>query len=211
MGNKGSLYDELAAAGHWVKRKELTAAAKVMASAFHDDPSIRYLLGGEKEGEADWKYFYCVLKAVYGKCIMLSTDEGLNDLLVLLPPRLKAVPTFSFLQKGGIFLSRFFGPGLFIRSFRYERNCRIIKSRFLTPRSWYCMCFAVSPGMQGRGLGSRLIKPVLDVFDRYDIPLYLETHKAGNVSMYTHLGFTAVDVTKIPATDITQYAMLKTP
>lgn len=53
------------------------------------------------------------------------------------------------------------------------------------------------------------IRYLLDVFKEYNIPLYLETHKKENVLIYTHLGFTTVDISKIPNTDTAQYAMLK--
>lgn len=206
---KVSVYGELCKTAYPVERKDLVAAAKVMASAFYDDPSIRYLLGGEKEGDSDWKYFHCVLKAIYGKCVILSTDKSLNNLLVLFPPELKAVPTLSFLLKGGIRLCSSFGLNLFFRSLSYEKNCQAVKSRFMTPRTWYCMCFVVSPKMQKQGLGSQLIKPVLNVFSEHKIPLYLETHKAVNVSIYTHLGFETVDITTIPTTNIIQSTMMK--
>ena len=207
--NKLSVYEKLCGTAYSVKRKDLVVAAKVMASAFHDDPSIRYLLGGEKEGDSDWKYFHCVLKAIYGKCVILSTDKCLNNLLILFPPELKAVPTLPFLFKGGIRLSSSFGLNLLFRSLNYEKNCQAVKSRFMTPQTWYCMCFVVSPKMQKQGLGSQLIKPVLNVFSEHKISLYLETHKAVNVSIYTHLGFKTVDITTIPTTNITQNAMLK--
>lgn len=192
-----------------VGKGDLAAAAKVMAAAFDDDASIRHLLGGEKEGRHDWRYFLCVLKAVYGRCVMLSGDEGIDSLLILFPPRLKAVPTMPFLFGGGLGLWRYFGLRIYLRSLRYENNCRAVKSRHTTPDAWYCMCFAVQPERQGRGVGSRLFRPALDVFQSECIPLYLETHKAVNVEIYSHYGFDTVDRNSIPGTDVVQYSMIK--
>ena len=203
------LYSQLCETTYCVQKKDLVAAAKVMAAAFWDDASIRYLLGGEREGPHDWKYFYAVLRAVYGKCVMLSADERINSLLVLFPPRLKAVPAVSFLRNGGIGLCRFFGASLFLRSLRYESNCQAVKSRYAAPDTWYCMCFVVSPQMQGQGMGSRLIRPALKALEDNNIPLYLETHKSVNVDIYKHLGFETVGTTAIPNTQILQHAMMK--
>ena len=208
---KMALYNSLCETAYCVQKKDLAAASRLMAAAFADDASIRYLLGGKRMGSNDWKYFYCVLKAVYGKCVILSTNEKVRNLLILFPPQLKAVPTVPFLRNGGIGLCRLFGTSLFRRSLNYENNCQRVKSHYVTPDTWYCMCFAVSPEMQGQGNGSRLIRPVLTVLDRHQIPLYLETHKNENVSMYTHLGFTTVGTSAIPGTAIEQYAMLKNP
>ena len=203
------LYHHLSKTAYCVQKKDLAAAAKVMAAAFSDDASIRYLLGGQSEGASDWTYFLCVLKAIYGKCVMLSADERIDNLLILFPPQLKAVPTMPFMLNGGIALCRSFGLNLFLRSLNYENNCKAVKSQHTTPDTWYCMCFVVSPQLQGQGIGSRLIKPVLNVLERNHIPLYLETHKTVNVDMYEHLGFETVGTSTIPKTKIIQHSMIK--
>lgn len=203
------LYRKLCAGAYSLVSSDLPAAAKLMASAFSRDPSIRYLLGGTEAGGRDWEYFLCILKAVFGKCLILSQDEGLNSLLILFPPGLKAVPTGSFLLGGGAALFRSFGPGLFIRSLNYEGNCRAVKDRFATAHTWYCLCLAVSPQLQGRGIASRLIRPALEELEANRCSLYLETHRELNVSIYRHLGFELLDTAPIPGTNIAQYAMMK--
>lgn len=213
MKNKKScnipLYKALSETAYCVRKEELVAAAKVMSVAFSDDPSIRYLLGGKSESYNDWKYFLCVLKAIYGKCLILSTDNHIQNILILFPPQLKSVPTMPFLLNGGIALCRSFGINLFLRSLNYESNCRTVKKRCITSDTWYCMCFAVSPQTQGQGVGSQLIRPALNVLKDRNIPLYLETHKTVNVDIYKHLGFETVETTTIPGTKIVQYSMMK--
>ncbi len=204
-----ALADTLRTTGYCLREDDLPQAARVMAAAFGDDPAIRYLLGGEAMGRDDWRYFLTVLRAVYGRCVLLSTDEAVQDLLVLFPPELQSVPAVPFFLRGGVGLCRFFGPALFARSLRYENNCRRIKRRFSTPDMWYCMCFVVQPGLQGQGNGSRLIRPVLQALDARHVPLYLETHKVVNTCIYEHLGFHMADVSVIPGTETTQYAMLR--
>ena len=203
------LYNHLCKTAYCIQKKDLIAAAKVIAAAFSDDASIRYLLGGKTEGRNDWKYFFCVLKAIYGKCVMLSADERIDSVLILFPPQLKAVPTMSFLLNGGIGLCPSFGISLYLRSLHYENNCQAVKNRYGTPDTWYCMCFVVSPQMQRQGIGSRLIKPVLKILECNHIPLYLETHKAVNADIYKHFGFETVEISTIPKTSIIQYSMMK--
>lgn len=203
------LYTDTRATAYSIKEEDIKQCAGLMAMAFHDDPSIRYLLGGKDMGSDDWRYFNTVLKAVYNKCVMLSTDDRLDDLLILFPPWLRSVPALGFFANGGAALPGLFDRGLLKRTINYENNCKSVKSRFVTPETWYCMCFVVLPDMQGQGLGSSLIKPVLEVLDSQNIPLYLETHKVVNTKIYEHLGFDMVDVSAIPGKDITQYAMLR--
>ena len=199
----------LQAAGRGVRPEELEACAHLMARAFHDDPAIRYLLGGTDLGPEDWRYFYTVLRAVYGKCMLLSTDDRLENLLILFPPRLKSVPALAFFRRGGGKLWRHFGLGLYVRSLRYEAHCGRVREKCAPPEAWYCMCLVVSPEVQGRGQGSRLLKPALECLRRAGVPLYLETHKPVNTQIYAHLGFRQADVSTIPGTDVAQYAMMK--
>lgn len=203
------LYNDICKTAYTLNREELVKASKVMASAFGDDPSIRYLLGGVEEGNYDWKYFLCVLKAIYGKCVILSIDENINNLLILFPPQLEAVPTIPFMLNGGLSLSRYFGLSLYLRSITYESNCKKIKSSYTENNTWYCMCFVVNADKQKMGMGSKLIKPVLEVLEEYGVSLYLETHKDINVDIYKHLGFEMATISKIPKTEIKQYSLIK--
>lgn len=74
-----SLAERLRRTARSVCLDELEQAARLMAAAFDTDPSIRYLLGGMHEGRDDWCYFLTVLRALYGRCLMLTS--GLRLLL----------------------------------------------------------------------------------------------------------------------------------
>ena len=51
--NDISLADALSGCAYSVRKSDLEKAARLMAAAFHDDPSIRYLLGGRTQGRDD--------------------------------------------------------------------------------------------------------------------------------------------------------------
>ena len=48
------MFESLCGKVYGLGRPELPAAARLMASAFSRDPSIRYLLGGTGAGSRDW-------------------------------------------------------------------------------------------------------------------------------------------------------------
>ena len=208
MTTTDSIAERLRRTARSVRPDELEQAARLMAAAFDTDPSIRYLLGGAHEGRDDWRYFLTVLRALYGRCLMLTSGRRLQSLLILFPPDLKAVPTLGFFRNGGFALCHFFGLRLLLCSMRYEANCARIKKRLSTADTWYCMCFVVQPERQGQGIGSKLIRPVLRELNACRVPVYLETHRKSNTALYAHLGFRVADVSTIPGTTITQYAML---
>lgn len=53
----------------------------------------------------------------------------------------------------------------------------------------YLWMIGVQPGRQGEGLGTALIRHVLDRCDREDLPAYLEASSARSRALYERLGF----------------------
>jgi GNAT superfamily N-acetyltransferase len=56
-------------------------------------------------------------------------------------------------------------------------------------RHYYLPFVGVEPGSQGLGLGTALMKPVLDICDRERIPAYLEATSVGSRRCYERVGF----------------------
>ena len=56
-------------------------------------------------------------------------------------------------------------------------------------RHWYLETMGVSPDVQRRGIGSRLLEPVLEIADRDQVDCYLETAEPRNADYYARHGF----------------------
>ena len=54
---------------------------------------------------------------------------------------------------------------------------------------WYLFLLGTDPLVQGRGVGGRLLQPVLDRCDAEGLPAYLETQKEANLAFYGRHGF----------------------
>jgi GNAT superfamily N-acetyltransferase len=54
---------------------------------------------------------------------------------------------------------------------------------------WYLETMGVEPSVQRRGLGGRLLEPVLEVADRDQVDCYLETARPENADYYARHGF----------------------
>lgn len=63
---------------------------------------------------------------------------------------------------------------------------------------WYLVLLGVDPAWQRRGLGGRLLGPVLARCDEQGLPAYLETQKPENVAFYGRHGFTVRDEIHLP-------------
>jgi len=54
---------------------------------------------------------------------------------------------------------------------------------------WYLGCVGVDTGLQGKGIGTRLLAPVLDLADRTNTLCYVETPFPRDIVFYQRLGF----------------------
>ena len=59
-------------------------------------------------------------------------------------------------------------------------------------RHWYLPVIGVAPAWQGRGFGSALLRPVLEICDRERLPAYLEASSPRNRALYERHGFAVV-------------------
>jgi GNAT superfamily N-acetyltransferase len=65
---------------------------------------------------------------------------------------------------------------------------------------WYLAILATDPSVQGRGVGSAVLAPVLARCDEQGLPAYTETQKEANVSWYARAGFEVADEIRLPGT-----------
>ncbi len=68
-----------------------------------------------------------------------------------------------------------------------------------TEPHWYLSMLGVDPAHQGRGLGPRVIAPVLDRCDATRTLAWLESTHAKNHTFYRRCGFEVADATTLPA------------
>jgi GNAT superfamily N-acetyltransferase len=70
----------------------------------------------------------------------------------------------------------------------------------LHPREphWYLAILGTEPDSQGRGIGSALLRPVLEDCDRNEVPAYLESSKEANLDFYGRHGFRVTGTLDLP-------------
>ena len=66
------------------------------------------------------------------------------------------------------------------------------------PDHFYLAALGVATAGQGKGIGSALMQPVLDICDRDGVPAYLEASKFENVAYYTRHGFRLTGEATLP-------------
>jgi GNAT superfamily N-acetyltransferase len=63
---------------------------------------------------------------------------------------------------------------------------------------YYLLGLGVEPDLQGRGLGTQLMAPILERCDREGVPAYLESSKEKNVPLYERNGFKVTERFQVP-------------
>jgi GNAT superfamily N-acetyltransferase len=67
-----------------------------------------------------------------------------------------------------------------------------------TESHWYLIFLGTRPGWQGRGLGSAVMRPVLETCDDWGLPAYLEATSEHNKRLYQRHGFEVVGEIRLP-------------
>jgi GNAT superfamily N-acetyltransferase len=78
------------------------------------------------------------------------------------------------------------------------RLLSLIESMHPHEPHWYLATLGTDPDMQGKGVGSALMRPVLNNCDAQGLPAYLESSKERNVPFYARHGFEVVKEVTLP-------------
>ena len=75
---------------------------------------------------------------------------------------------------------------------------RAMEARHPTEPHWYLAVLGIDPAHQGRGLGPRLVAPILDRCDRERTLAWLESTNPRNHGFYRRLGFEVAHAHPLP-------------
>lgn len=178
-----------------IDRDDVASLAGVLARAFHEDPVGAWLFPdatGRQRGLT--RLFESEIQHVtlpHGEC--LTSRDGTGAALWL-PPGHWKVPPLTLTR----LLPRFMGIfgrrlTLILRGlFEVEKHHPSSDDHFYLP------FIGVQPDHQGFGIGSSLLKPVLERCDQSRVGAYLEATCAANRRLYERHGFTVVREIQLP-------------
>lgn len=120
----------------------------------------------------------------------------------------------SFIQEaraGMLWLPWMFGLRGFRRLLAYDEVARRLHRQYAPEPHWYLNIVGVEPSQQGRGIGSRLMAPMLARADNERMPCWLDTHEDKNVRLYQRHGFEIAERAEVRGHAIPVYGMLRRP
>ena len=194
-----------------VGKKDLPRLADIAADAYRDYPLHNWLTRGKYDEKASRLIMQITLKAMTEDAVIYADSEELNGFAVWLPFGFSGSKTLPFLLNGGLQLIFHAGPGIIGRLLTYENYAMNLKKEFTDHYDWYLYNLSVRRDAQGKGIASKLLRPMPQFCDDERMVAYLETNKEQNVGLYRHYGFDLMREEKIPSTPVMHYAMVRHP
>ncbi|MFI0470162.1 GNAT family N-acetyltransferase [Saccharopolyspora sp. 5N102] len=110
-----------------------------------------------------------------------------------LPPGVDG-PDEAFMERNGPRMVELFGD----RAKHAAAADAITEPRRPSEPHWYLASMGTHPDWQSRGLGARVLTPVLERCDAEGIPAYTDTATERNVKFYRAQGFEVIDEADVP-------------
>ena len=194
-----------------VEKKDLDRLAEAAADAYKDYPLHNWLTNGKYDPVASRLIMQITLRTMTEDAVIYADSEEMNGFAVWLPFGFTGSKTLPFLLNGGLKLILHAGPGIIGRLLTFESYAMNLKKAFTDNFDWYLYNLSIKKDAQGKGIASKLMRPMLQFCDDEKMQAYLETNKGTNVGMYQHFGFELMREELIPKTPVTHYAMVRAP
>lgn len=159
-----------------------------LARAFFDDPVASYALPSDRKRTSQLERFYRErLRTLLADELVFCDDERQAAALWAAPDRWHT-PLFELLRTR---IVSWRTPLFLAGGLRVERQ-------HPTEPHYYLAILGVDPSAQGQGLGSAVVRPMLDRCDTEGVPAYLESSKESNVAFYERHGFRVTGEVELP-------------
>ena len=157
-----------------VPRPATARAAATLARAFWDDPVVGYIRP-EEGGRLRW------LQVVFGVmvrfCQLYGHAEEARDfggVALWVAPEHGHTTVWHYLRANGVALGLHSPPAVLRRGVRFLAASEAWHRRCVQEPHWYLPFIGVDPALQGNGLGTLLMRSVMDEADRTGLGCYLE-------------------------------------
>ena len=194
-----------------VQKKDLDRLAEISTDAYRDYPLYNWLTKGMYDEVASSLLIKITLKTMMKDAVIYADSEELNGCAVWLPFGFTGNKALPFMLHGGMKLFLHTGLSMIGRLSSFEKYAMQLKKEFTGHYDWYLFNLFVKKDAQGKGIASKLMRPMLQFCDDERMLAYLETNKETNVGLYQHYGFDLMSEGLVPNSSVKHYAMLRNP
>ncbi len=193
-----------------IQKEHIPALTTLAAEAFLSAPAYRHLMPDVRVRRAFLQHFLHFRLLFSLRSDYAFTTDTLDAVAVWLPPEVR--------MKNRDFLSPDLFRGIYTAGLGPVRQLLAInaigeqmeKAHCPGPH-WQLAPLAVSPALQGQGVGSALLRHGLKIIDSQMGTLFLDTQEQRTADYYSRFGFETVERQYINGTDIPIIGMVRNP
>jgi hypothetical protein len=169
---------------HTLNKKDIDLFANNLAVSFQGYPLFEYF-AGNKYNVSKMKSFWKVsLKTMSERTFFLSDSEDANSLAIFSPYEKGSISLCKYIKAGAFGMLPKLGLACTKRMTTFEKFAMEIKNKYSKPGCWYLYVFVTMPDSRGKGLGSKIMRPMMKYLDDNNQDCYLETLLPINVEIY---------------------------
>jgi len=188
------------------ERSEFPHLADVLVRAFWLDPFHQWLFPDEDARPRRQRLLFERVLEIYGRHgAVYTTDDGAGAALWD-PPRENG-PSLLELVTFVIRVLPVFG----VRAFRIAQGMAPMATLHPEEPHWYLSILGADPACQRSGVGTALLRPILQRCDLEGTSAYLEASRIENVPYYERFGFEVVAPLAMPVGGPVVYRMKRAP
>ena len=188
-----------------LQKKDLQSAVNVLTDAFSEESMWREVSKNEGKNRALTEVMvrFCLK---YGNVV--STSENIEGVMAIAPYD-KDMTTWRITRCGAFFLSMRIAREAKIMQVLTKAVEEAKKSLILGPYI-HLLIMGVSREFQGKGFGGQLLRAIIEKAEIQNLPIYLETQKEANVSLYEKYGFSVKKKVILPdPLDLPMWLMIR--
>jgi len=195
-----------------VKKKDLPIAAKTLALAFMKDPLSKAVFV-EESTRFDYLLDYFRFRIHYGikYGYVYASSDKFEGIAVWIPSDKAHVSTWRGMLTGGLRLYAKVGFSMVSKFDEVNHYTTSLRDSVIEPPYIQLSPIGVTPDEQGKGLGTKLILPMMKKLDDDNLKCFLETQEERNVAYYQRFGFEIAKETIIPGLNLQNWVMIREP
>lgn len=184
---------------------------RALASAFFNEPNFTYIISDDKRRMKVLSWFFGTFVVNLGKIFGETyTSENASGAAIWMKPE-ENVNFWGAIRAGLLKMPFHFRFDEIRRSMKLSNYIEQIRDENAPQPHWYLIALGVEPDVQGRGLGSLLLEPVLSRADRDGTECYLETFSEKSRDFYYKFGFEVIEKHQVPQEGPLFWSMCRKP
>lgn len=166
------------------KPSEAHALAAVLAASFANDPVVSHLLRNTKQSDGWMQYFQVGVDVAFEQGEVWTTDE-LTGACLFFAPNQWRISAWKELQSAW----RIARATSLMTTWNIRTVFHLMEDALPKQPHYYLLAIGVSASHRNRGLGTALMRPLLDRCQKEQQPAYLENTDPKNHRFYERHGF----------------------